>query len=196
MRRLPQALVRASLFLGALFIAPIGQGLEPASLAVKMFGLSLNTGLNNQLFTLFTLKVYEGKVIQADPMTREQFVLQAQGAVPSEANPNGENLFEKYGVTACLEYRPDSTLIRLQDCWVFDELWKLRFWEYPFRLQEGQHPGKGWAEKREAPSARQLLLLTDYGILHLSDVARGENAFRLLRDVADSSWVDNYRKGY
>lgn len=196
MRRLPQAFVRASLFLGALFIAPIGQGLEPASLAVKMFGLSLNTGLNNQLFTLFTLKVYEGKVIQADPMTREQFVLQAQGAVPSEANPTGENLFAKYGVTACLEYRPDSTLIRLQDCWVFDELWKLRFWEYPFRLQEGQHPGKGWAEKREAPSARQLLLLTDYGILHLSDVARGENAFRLLRDVADSSWVDNYRKGY
>lgn len=187
---------RALLFAAALFIIPGGQGLSPAPFAVKMFGLSLNTGLNNQLFTLFTIKVFEGKVIQTSPMTREQFVLQVQGAVPSEANPTGENLFQKYGVTACLEYREDSSLIRLQDCWVFDELWKLRFWEYPFRLQQGQHPGKGWAEKREAPSPRQLLLLTEYGMMHVNDVARGENVFHLLRDVADSSWVDNYRKGY
>lgn len=187
---------RIILVTAALLVSPIGHGLEPASLAVKMFGLSLNTGLNNQLFTLFTIKVFEGKVIQASPMTREQFVLQAQGSVPSEANPTGENLFQKYGVTACLEYSEDSSLIRLQDCWVFDELWKLRFWEYPFRLQQGQHPGKGWAEKREAPSPRQLLLLTEYGMMHVNDVARGENVFHLLRDVADSSWVDNYRKGY
>jgi len=190
------SLQRVFLFAAALFIIPRGQGLSPAPFAVKMFGLSLNTGLNNQLFTLFTITVFEGKVIQASPMTREQFVLQAQGAVPSEANPTGENLFQKYGVTACLEYREDSSLIRLQDCWVFDELWKLRFWEYPFRLQQGQHPGKGWAEKREAPSPRQLLLLTEYGMMHVNDLARGENVFHLLRDVADSSWVDNYRKGY
>ena len=52
MRRCPQALVRASLFLGALFIAPIGHGLEPASLAVKMFGLSLNSNLSYYYFVL------------------------------------------------------------------------------------------------------------------------------------------------
>jgi hypothetical protein len=63
-------------------------------------------------------------------------------------------------------------------------------------LKEGQHPGKGWAEKRESPSSRQLLLLTDYGILTLNGMAKGDDVFRLLHDVGDSAWVDNYRKGY
>lgn len=180
----------------AMTVAPEGHGLRPATFATHQFGLSLSTGTSNQLFTLFIVKEFEGKVIQADPMTREQFVLQAQGVVPSKANPAAENLFRKYDVQACLADAPDSAQVHLADCWVFDELWKLRFREYPFRLAEGQHPGTGWAEKPEGPSARQMLLLTDHGILHLHDMARGEDAFRLLRDVADSSWVDNYRKGY
>ena len=126
-------------------------------------------------------------MIQADPITREQFVLQAQGIVASPANPDKENLFRKYEVNMCLPEGPDTTGRYVADCPVFDDLWKIRFWEYPFRLQEGQ---------REAPSPRQLLLLTEYGILRLNDIARGENAFLLLRDVGDSTWVDNYRKGY
>lgn len=191
-----RTLLRTAVVVLAFLIVPISHGLKPAPLAVRMFGVSLNTGLNNQLYTLFIVKEFEGKLLQADPITREQFVLQAQGVVPSPANPNSENLFRKYEVNVCVPEGTDTTGKYLLDCPVFDELWKLRFWDYPFRLVEGQHPGKGWAEKREAPSPRQLLLLTDYGMLHLNDIARGENAFRLLRDVADSSWVDNYRKGY
>ncbi|MEO8590785.1 MAG: hypothetical protein ABI432_15525 [Flavobacteriales bacterium] len=165
-------------------------------LATYSFGLSLNVGLNNQLFTLFQLKEFEGKLIGTEPMTREQFVLQAQGAVPSKANPEGINLFKKYEVNACIHPDdPEGTLF-LRDCDVFDQLWKLRFWEYPYLVSEGEHPGKGWSENREAPSPRQLLLLTDFGIMYLSDMARGENVFRLLHDVGDESWVDNYRKGY
>lgn len=156
------------------------------------FGVSLTTGHSSQLFSLFMVKEHGLHVLTAEPMTREQFVLQAQGAVPSKANPTGEDLFKLHGVTACLH--SDSTRM-LMDCWVFDELWKLRFWEYPFHPMQGGRPTRGWAEKREAPSARQRLLLSDYGILHLSGMARGENAFRLLRDVADSAWVENYRKG-
>ncbi len=189
-------LFRVPFLVIALMIVPTGHGLSPVPLAVRMFGISLNTGLNNQLYTLFIVKEFEGKVIQADPITREQFVLQAQGVVPSVANPGGENLFRKYEVNVCVPEAPDTAGRYLLDCPLFDELWKLRFWDYPFRLVEGQHLGRGWAEKREAPSARQLLLLTDYGMLHLNDIARGENAFRLLRDVGDSAWVDNYRKGY
>lgn len=157
------------------------------------FGVSLMTGHSSQLFSLYLVKEHGLQVVSTEPITREQFVLQAEGAVPSKANPTGENLFKRYGVTACLH--PDSTKA-LYDCWVFDELWKLRFWEYPFAPVQGQHAGRGWAEKREAPSPRQMLLLSDYGILYLNGLARGESAFKLLRDVSDSSWVDNYRKGY
>lgn len=173
-----------------------GQSGAPSPYASYTFGVSLNTGQNSQLFTLFLVKEFEGRVIRSDPMTREQFVLQAQGAVPSKANPEGVNLFHRYGVRLCLHPEDTSGTRLLRDCEVFDQLWKLRFWEYPFKLSEGQHPGKGWAENREAPSARQMLLLSDYGILQLSGMAKGIDAFRLLRDVGDSAWVDNYRKGY
>ena len=188
--------LRSIALLLMVFTVPMGNGEEPASFAKYEFGISLNTGLNNQLFTLFMVKEFEGRVIHTDPMTREQFVLQAQGVVPSQANPTGVNLFRQFDVMQCLPAGTDTVGRYLQDCEVFDNLWKLRFWDYPFKLVEGQHPGKGWAEKREAPSPRQLLLLTDYGMLSVGDLARGENAFRLLRDMGDSSWVDNYRKGY
>jgi hypothetical protein len=170
-----------------------GQELAAGQAPQWTFGVSLMTGQSSQLFSLFLVKERGLEVLSTEPITREQFVLQAEGAVPSKANPTGENLFRRYGVAPCLH--PDSTRM-LYDCWAFDELWKLRFWEYPFVQTKGQQPGKGWAEKREAPSPRQMLLLSDYGILFLNGMARGENAFRLLRDVGDSSWVDNYRKGY
>lgn len=187
---------RTGAVLVALCTMPFGRSVPPAAFAKYEFGVSLSPGQNNQLFTLYTVKEFEGKVIQVDPMTREQFVLQAQGIVQSKANTSGENLFRRFEVQLCLPVGPDTVGRYLQDCPVFDNLWKLRFWDYPYRLVEGQHPGKGWAEKREAPSGRQMLLLTDYGILRLNDIARGEDAFRLLRDVGDSAWVDNYRKGY
>ena len=84
----------------------------------------------------------------------------------------------------------------LLDCEVLDQLWKLRFWEYPFHVKQGVHPGRGWAEQKESPSERQLLLLSDFGIRHLSGLAYGDQAFRLLHALCDSAWVDNYRKGY
>lgn len=166
---------------------------QPPYPASWTFGVSLATGPHSHLYSLFLVKEHGLQVLSTEPITREQFVLQAQGAVPSKANDAGENLFKRYGVDICVH--PDSTR-SLRDCWVFDELWKLRFWEYPFQPKQGMHPGRGWAEKREAPSPRQMLLLSDYGILHLTGLARGENAFHLLRDVSDSAWVDNYRQGY
>ena len=187
--------MRALLF--ALLLAPITVGRSQSAPQQQppswTFGVSLMTGHSSQLFSLYLVKEHGLQVLSTEPITREQFVLQAEGAVPSKANPTGENLFRLYGITACLH--PDSTK-KLYDCWAFDELWKLRFWEYPFAPLQGQHPGRGWSEKKEAPSPRQMLLLSDYGILYLNGLARGESAFRLLRDVSDSSWVDNYRKGY
>lgn len=165
----------------------------PLSRATWTFGISLATGQSSELYTLFLVKEHGGEVLQLEPITREQFMLQVQGAVPSKANPEAMNLFRRYGVERCLH--PDSTK-GISDCDVLDELWKLRFWEYPFHPMGGGNPVRGWAEKREAPSPRQLLLLSDYGIRHVSGLARGEDAFRLLRDVGDPEWVDNYRQGY
>ncbi len=158
------------------------------------FGVSLATGQNSELYSLFLVKEHGLQLLSAESISREQFVLQAQGIVPSKANPDGENFFLRYDVRSCMD--PEDSTAGVRNCGVFDDLWKLRFWEYPFHPRDGQHPGLGWSENRAAPSARQMLLLSDYGILYLTGMARGENAFRLLRDVGDPEWVENYRKGY
>src|SRR5690606_14872347 len=168
---------------------PLPQQQVPVS---HTFGLSLNTGMNNELFTLFILKMHGLHVIDRRPLTRQQFVLQAQGAIPSEANPDQVNFFRKFKVEPCVH--PDSTKYYM-DCPVLDDLWKLRFWEYPFHPMDGQHPGRGWAGKKAAPNAQQMVKLADYGFMRLSDIIHGENVFRLLHDVSDSTWVVNYRSG-
>ncbi len=156
------------------------------------FGISLNTGINNELFTLFIVKVHGLEVVGTEPITREQFMLQSQGVVPSKANPDQENLLRKYKVEACLH--PD-TMKYYRDCYVLDELWKLRFDEYPFHPIGGHMPEKGWAKRKNVPDAGQMLMLANYGLLRLSGLIRGEDVFHLLRDVGDSTWVDRYRTG-
>ena len=167
----------------------------PPNLATYAFGFSLATGQSSQLFTLFTVKVYEGAVIESQPLTRQQFIRQVQGRTFSNANADAENLFLKYGVAACTLPEDSASMGFLTDCSTLDDLWRLRFWEYPLAMGEGSKLGKGWSEKPNIPSERQLLLLSDYGIKYTTDICYGDNMFRLLRDMGDPDWVDNYRKG-
>jgi hypothetical protein len=157
------------------------------------FGVSLATGQHSELFSLFLVQEHGLQVIRTEPISRAQFVLQAQGLVASKANPDGANLFRRYGVEGCLH--PHDSTKAVEDCAVFDDLWKLRFWEYPFAKQDGQRTGRGWAENPYTPSPRQMIMLAEFGILHVSGMARGENAFRLLRAVGDPAWVLRYRRG-
>lgn len=170
-----------------------GRAPEADPVATYTFGLSLMTGMNNDLFTLFEVKELEGQVLEARPITRGRFVQEAVGGIPSRANSTGINLFRKYGVHGCLlPPELDDGRRVVSDCGVLDELWKLRFWEHPFQGGTGQ----GWAESRTQPSPRQMLLLANYGFYRLHDMVCGEELFRLLHDISDPEWVDNYRKGY
>ena len=195
---LPLALrLRALTLAFALAAVPLCKASGPTpGPATYAFGLSLAAGQNGQLFTLFTVTVFEGAVIETRPLTREQFIRQVQGRTFSNANTDAEDLFRKHGVKACTLPEDSAAMGFLTDCSTLDDLWRLRFWEYPLAMGEGSRLGKGWSEKPTIPSERQLLLLSDYGIKYTTDICYGENMFRLLRDMGDPAWVDNYRKGY
>lgn len=172
-----------------------GQALPPSAYATYTFGLSLATSLNSQLMSCFVVKVFEGEVIATEPVTRDQFLQQVRGLVPSKANTEGRDLFAVHGVQACQVRLEEDGSRTIPYCAVLDDLWKLRFWEYPLHVQDGQRVGKGWAEQPLNPSPRQMLLLSGYGLRHPTDLCHGEAMFRLLRDMGDPEWVDNYRKG-
>jgi hypothetical protein len=163
--------------------------------AVWKFALSLGSSTDGQLFSLFMVKVVDDTtVVESQPLTRPNFIRQVQGRAFSQANPHGENLFRKYGVSQCLN-TVDSTGF-VTDCLVLDELWKLRFWEFPLQVEQGQHAITGWAAHKLRPDDRQLLLLKGYGMGYMLDLVIGENLFKLLKDMGDEEWVANYRGGF
>ena len=184
------------ILIGQLLLAQVPA--DPFSRPEHRFALSLTTGVGSELFTCHLVRVKDGKVLDASPLTRDQFVWQAQGVIPSLANPQGRDLFADHGVEPCKAVTDSSGRRYGTFCPVLDDLWKLRFWEYPFKPMEGaaQHPGQGWAERAGSPSERQLLLLSNYGFRYVGDICHGEDMFRLLKDMCDPAWVDNYRKGY
>lgn len=160
------------------------------------FAMSLSGSSSGQLFNLFLVKVYEGQVVESSPLTRENFVHQAQGRAFSQANPDGEDLFRKYDVKQCT-LPPDSTAMGfwLTTCESLDDLWKLRFQEYPLEVKDGQRAGLGWSGNPMKPSDRQMELLAHYGMKYPSDLVIGEQLFHLLRDMVNRAWVNTYRQG-
>ena len=168
--------------------------LPPRPFAVWKFALSLSSSTDGQLFALFLVKVVDDtNVVESQPLSRLNFIRQVQGRTFSPANTDGENLFRKYGVKQCLN--SEDTAGFVIDCSTLDDLWKLRFWQFPLQTGQGQPELTGWAANKLRPDDRQLLLLRGYGMRYMLDVVIGENMFRLLKDMGDEEWVANYRSG-
>lgn len=161
----------------------------------QQFALSLSPSTDGRLFCLFLVKVKNGQVVESRPITRDNFIHQAQGRAFSPANPDADDLFRKYDVKQCT-LPPDSAAMGfLTDCSTLDDLWKLRYWEFPVKLDNGQQMAKGWSEKPLSPSERQMEILKGYGMRYTTDLVIGTEMFRLLHDMGIREWVVKYRNG-
>jgi hypothetical protein len=161
------------------------------------FGISLQPTSDGQLFSCFLVKTLDGNILETRPLSREIFVKQAQGRATSLANTAAVDLFAQFDIKPCY-LPPDSVAMgySVRDCMVLDDMWKLRYWEYPQEIPGGgQATGKGWSGMPLRPSDRQLALLAAYGLRYTTDVIIGDALFKLLKDMSDPAWVDNYRQG-
>ncbi len=113
-------------------------------------------------------------------ISRRDFFLQAKGEINSEANLTRKNLFKYYGL--------DSA----KAIYAINNLWRLRYAEYPYRTADSTANLKGWAGREFSPSEAQMEILRSYGIQHINDLIIGENLFRLLKDVSNPAWQQNY----
>lgn len=159
------------------------------------FGIGLGTGMNSQLYTCFLVKVHEGAVVGKEAITSDQFILQAKGMVQSKANPANEDLWTAHGIVLCDTTQASTVQEQIDACNPMSLLWKLRFQEWPLHDGIGRPDASGWSELPMRPSDRQLLLLSEFGIAHPSDVSYGDPAFALLRSLRDPGWVANYKGG-
>ncbi len=179
----------------AVFICCLSISLVAQDTAERQFALTLSPSTDGQLFCLFLVKVRDGQVVESRPLSRENFVRQAQGRAFSPANPDADDLFSKYDVKQCT-LPPDSAAMGfLTDCSTLSDLWKLRYWEYPLKVDQGQRMATGWSEKPLTPSQRQMEILSGYGLKYTTGLIIGPEMFRLLRDMGDKQWVNIYRGG-
>lgn len=156
------------------------------------FGVGLGTGAHSALYTLFIVKEYKGKVLSVKGISADQFIMQASGRILSRANPDTVDFFEYYNVRSC-QKKIDENGNESRPCSPFEDLWRLRFSEYPIHHSTPTDRGLGWAKYPTKPSDAQMKILATYGIRTYTGMCFGENAFRLLRDIKDPMWVNAYR---
>lgn len=162
-------------------------------LAEYHFGFSTKTSSNSKLASYYILKIFEGEVIDSEFLTKEQFVQQASGAINSKANPARIDHFIVNGLEDRCVALADHYKEMKFDCNIIDDIWRLRFDEFPLQAKVQPEDPNGWSTGAYVPSKRQQEILFQYGILSLNEPFVGEEAWRLLRDMSDPSWVAHYR---
>jgi hypothetical protein len=187
------------------------QSSPPATTYHDELGFSLMPGANSSPVSFYIIRKFDdpARVIQATNISKGEFMAIGVGWGDNPANPNHENLFDKYDVVNC-GYHNDTVIHRVFfkggfGCNPLDDLWRLAYSEYPYNGPQtsgsGQNqsvgnpigPGPGWARDPLKPSEGQQNILQSYGPVFWNDIIHGENAFHLLHDMQDPDWVNRYK---
>ena len=176
--------------IGLLIVLGVASSTFAQPIRKTYFGIGLFTSANSSLITFAYIHTTDGKVTGAEVIRRDRFVYTALGHWPHHANLKRENLFEKFGVDSVFLLKSESNKILGYYAPVFDQLWKIKFYEHPFEFDT-----PGWSQGQYKPSLYQKeFLKKEYGIDNiLSEYIYGDSLFKLLRDVQNPLWVNEYR---
>ena len=121
-----------------------------------------------------------GIIETTTPISKNKFLSSIQGQTYSDANPNKKNILKKEGINNC-----NNSL---------NNLWRIRYSEYPFYSYSVDT--LGWAKDttKFVPSEKQMNHLRTYGINSIHDIFFGKNCFRLIKNMENKNWVENYKK--
>jgi len=146
------------------------------------FGFNLIETAMGGMIHLALVKPMSDGTFQLRQLTKDGFIAQALGKEKSLANPDGIDLFKKY---------------EIDDPNILDQLWKLRYKEYPYFTSQQVEPG--WSANDSIPflpTESQMNILQKFGLYKMSDYIYGENAFRLLNLMTKPEWVLSYKESY
>jgi len=149
----------------------------PESAKIKhYFCIKLVNGTEGQevRYGILTIGLSGNKTVQF--LTLDEWMKQFTGRKESKANPDRVDYMREYKISF-------KTI---------KNLWKLKFSEYPWGKKHEEHI-PGWAAKPFSPSPAQMQILREYGIKKfITDPIYGDNLFRLLQDMQNPEWVQNY----
>ncbi len=154
------------------------------------FAIGLFAGAHSSLVTYAFVTYWGDKFVGAEIVRKDRFMYSIMGYYPCKANPEKVNLLEENGVDSCFLIENQFGKISGYYSPIFDDLWKIRFYEHPM-----QWDMRGWSQGQYVPSRYQLdFLYEHYGIQNvLTEYIYGEKMFQLLSDMQRTEWVDAYR---
>ncbi|MBN2891724.1 MAG: hypothetical protein JXL97_07645 [Bacteroidales bacterium] len=184
---------------------------------IYFFGVRIIT-TNSGVGQYFIIYAPNGTIEDVQTITKNDFLKQAQGFAPSDANIKSENFFTKYGafdslaimrevIASIYPVPTDEVLYNYKKRTrynnrvdflsknLINNLWKLRYAIYPF--MSGSEDTLGWTmnfENTYMPRPEQMQILEGYGLDKINGYVWGDNLFRLFKDMQDPNWVETYKK--
>jgi len=153
-------------------------------------GVRVPIGANSQI-TSYVCYLDNGRSLNKMKITdKNSFVKIVTGHWPSIYNPQRIDYFKENNIDCALLTDPISQK-KIVGCLPMDSLWKIRFATYPFRYNSEE----GWSNKLHKPSLGQAKYLYDnYDIEHIDgDYFLDTNFWKIMKDVVDPNWIDNYK---
>jgi hypothetical protein len=149
--------------------------------------------IGNQNESFYTLMAYcktGDRITNKRILSMQEFIQFATGNWPSVYNPERINYLQMYDLNCGFVI---DTFSRKQEfgCIPLDSLWKLQYSSFPYL--GSMEPG--WAANEFGPSDLQAKYLCDrYNFKGLSSgLITDTNLFKLLGDVMDQVWIENYK---
>jgi hypothetical protein len=140
------------------------------------FGISLLTQYDSFIrYAFIQIKMPSGEQ-KITYLSKEQFMAQITGKMTSKANPDKVNFLELYKID------PES----------FENLWKLRYSQFPYDGPNANE--KGWAGLEFAPTPAQWAFLRkNYGYSSFEQLLYGEKMWELVKDSQAQAWQAQYK---
>lgn len=177
-------------FLLLAFVCSFSEVKQPSYRYV--FGAKISTGPNSTLVSFVAMKYSEDGILRGKRYytSKDEFIKVLSGYWPSPFNPQKIDLFKANKVIGGV-FVNDTIRAEVGFCPALDSLWKIRFSDWPYH---GRNEA-GWSLNRTRPSLKQEEYLTErYHIKQLDfDYIVDTNFWKLLYDVTDSTWIENYK---
>ena len=126
-------------------------------------------------------------------LTNQEFIKFASGFWPSIYNPKKINYFKLNNINCGVE-KDVNNITNHSYCIPLDSVWKLEYIYFPF----SNNAESGWAKGKYGPSEKQFNFLKEnYNVNSFENsYFIDENLWKILIDIQNQEWIENYKSLY
>lgn len=168
-------------------ISPVGDYSKMAMTTEVSLGVKVGMLPSGGLYQFALIYYRNGSLATIQPVTRERMLKVGTGKWPIPGTQKFHDFFAEEGMYIFPKDTQEVFNINAS----VDSLWKLRFAAHPYS-QNAKH---GWSQGDYRPSLKQQQYIFDrYGVRgYDQDYFTDSSFFKLLKDVQDPAWIEQYK---